>query len=319
MLRFIKRDVSKMSTSSHAFNADLPMRLIEKVNYFAANFFSNVQTKFKLSQLQVVKFQPSQKAVADHFKSLGGLVSPSRIICNIFWEQLDWGLVRSQLGGEIRVIEVGCGTGRYGTKLRKIAQIDSYKGIDIQGSEQWYANALENFEFEVGSYENFLSLASGENLILTQSAIEHFERDIHFFDLIKKYAESREHPVISIHLFPSPACLFTMLLHGIRQYNRRSIAKLVRSSGESQCGNLYALGGIRSNFVHFIELTLRSLILRKPLATKDLKPYLLKVTTALTRDSKSPSKFSPSFYALILSWKTGGGNKAWVKGSKSNP
>ena len=311
--------MSKVSSSSHTFNADFPMRRYDKINYFITNFVSNIHTKFRLSRLNVIKFQPTQEAVADHFKLLDGLISPSRIICNIFWEQLDWDLIRNQLGGELRVMEVGCGTGRYGTKLRKIAQIDSYKGIDIQSSEEWYANPLENFEFEVGSYENFLTLTSGENLIITQSAIEHFEQDIYFFDLIKKYAESSEHPVISIHLFPSPACLFTMLLHGIRQYHRRSIAKLVKSSRESQCRNLYALGGIRSNFVHFIELTLRSLILRKSLATKDLKPYLFKVASALTRDSQTPSIFSPSFYALILSWKTVDGDKVWIKASKSNP
>ena len=308
-----------MSSSAHLFNADLPMRRFDKVNYFAANLFNNIQTKFKLSQLKVIKFQPSQKAVADHFNSLDGLVSPSRIICNIFWEQLDWDLIRSQLDGELRVMEVGCGTGRYGTKLRKIAQIDSYKGVDIQASEEWYAIPLENFEFEVESYENFLALTSGENLIITQSAIEHFEQDIHFFDSIRKYAESSIHPVIAIHLFPSPACLFTMLLHGIRQYNRRSIAMLVESSGKSQNQKLYALGSFRTNFVHFIELTLRSLILRKPLATKDLKQYLIKVASALTRDSNSPSTFSPSFYALIFSWKTGDSNKTWIKASKSSP
>jgi len=216
-------------------------------------------------------------------------------------------------------MEVGCGTGRYGIKLRKIAQIDSYKGIDIQASKEWYSIPLENFEFEVGSYENFLSLTSGENLIITQSAIEHFGKDIQFFDSIRKYAESSKHPVIAIHLFPSPACLFTMLLHGIRQYNRRSITKLVESSSVSQYQNLYALGGIRSNVFHFFELTLRSLILRKPLATKDLNRYLVKVASALTRDSQTPSIFSPSFYALILSWKTGDGGKVWIKASKSNP
>ena len=308
-----------MSSSAHTLNADLPMRWFDKVNYFTANFFSNIHTDFKSSRLKVIKFQSSQEAVADHFKSFDGLISPSRIICNIFWEQLDWDLIRSQLDGDLRVMEVGCGTGRYGTKLRKIAQIDSYKGIDIQASQEWYANPLNNFEFEVGSYENFLGLTSGQNLIITQSAIEHFEQDIQFFDSIRKYAESSKYPVIAIHLFPSPACLFTMLLHGIRQYNRRSISKLVKSSGESQYKNVYALGGSRSNFVHFTELTLRSLILRKPLATKDLKRYLNKVASALTRDSKSLSKFSPSFYALIVSWKTGDSNKAWIKASKSNP
>jgi hypothetical protein len=308
----------RSSSSAHSLNADLPMRRIDKIQYLVLNLLSNIFTKFRLDGVKVTKFQPSQDLVAVHVETLSGINSPSRIISNIFWEELDWDLIRKRLNGELRVIEVGCGTGRYGVKLRELAQIDSYRGIDIEASEEWGPNTLNNFQFEVGSYEDFLDLVFRENLIITQSALEHFEHDLLFFDFIKQYAETADYPVISIHLFPSPACLFTMLLHGIRQYNRRAIAHLAKVSSVSQSNQLYVLGGIRSNFLHFVELTLRSLVLRKPLATKSLNRYLHKVAAALGRDSASTSKFSPSFYALILSWNTEGGKDSWLTETKSS-
>ena len=306
------------SSSLHTINSDRPMKWFHKIGYLALNTLSNSTTKLNLGVVGVKKFQPSSQLIQDHFGDLNSLSSPSRIINNIFWEDLDWTLIRSQLGGQLRVIEVGCGTGRYGVKLRNIAQIDSYRGVDIEASSAWNEINLENFEFETDSYENFSTFTSGENLIITQSALEHFEKDVQFFDSIRQYAESIDYPLVSIHLFPSPACLFTMLLHGIRQYNRRTIAKLIRASGITSSTDLYILGGVRSNFFHFRELTLRSLVFRKPMGFKNLNRYLTIAQEAIIRDSLSPSKFSPSFYALVLSWNTKRSGKEWIKSSRAS-
>jgi SAM-dependent methyltransferase len=240
-------------------------------------------------------------------------------LCDIFWENLDWEMIQAQLKGELRVLEVGCGTGRYGEKLKSFANIESYLGIDIEPNNHWAAISSDKFHFQIGSYEDVLNLVRGQNLIITQSAIEHFEQDIVFFDSIKKYAESCDFPVIAIHLFPSPACLFTMLLHGIRQYNRRAINQLVKVSGQTYAPTLFTLGGFRSNYFHFAELTLRSLVLRRPLATKDVKRYLNKASKVLFQDSNSKLKFSPAFYALCLTWKVDATELMWVRNSKSSP
>jgi SAM-dependent methyltransferase len=318
---FNASEISKLSLSSspHLFNADFPMRGSDKLMYFVANLWSNLMTRFGNKKINLVKFTPSQTVIENHVEALESIISPSRILCNIFWENLDWDWIKAQLARELRVVEVGCGSGRYGEKLKRSAGITSYLGIDIEPHEQWKINSSNEFDFQIGSYENFLSLVHGQNLIITQSAIEHFEQDILFFNLVREYAESCDFPVIAIHLFPSPACLPTMLLHGIRQYNRRSIAKLVKVSGNTQCRKLYVLGGFRTNFFHFFDLTLRSLVLRKPLATKGVNQYLSKASRVLARDSESASKLSPSFYALILSWKTEDDEKDWIKGAKSSP
>ena len=311
MFKSTKKSYGSSSSSSHVVNADFPMERSDKIKYFVLNLSNNLITKFDTRETNVRKFCPSKTVVVNHVNNLESVISPCRILCDVFWENLDWTMIQAQLKAELRVVEVGCGTGRYGEKLKSFANIESYLGIDIEPNDHWAVISSDKIHFQVGSYEDVLNLVRGQNLIITQSAIEHFEEDIVFFDLIKKYAESCDFPVMAIHLFPSPACLFTMLLHGIRQYNRRAIKQLVKVSGQTRASTLFALGGFRSNYFHFVELTLRSLVLRRPLATKDVKRYLNKASKVLVRDSNSKLKFSPSFYALCLTWRVDATELKW--------
>ena len=304
------------SSSAHIVNADYFLSASDKLKYFLFNLVNNLGTKVRLQNTRVAKFSPPQSAIVKHLSAANEPTSPSRIMSNIFWEQLDWQLIRAQLNGELRVLEVGCGTGRYGEKLNYLASIDSYKGVDIEVREEWQLNQHTHFVFEKASFEDFRTFTSRENLIITQSALEHFDRDLLFFESIGNYAKTCDYPVISIHLFPSPMCLFTFLFHGIRQYNRRSIAKLIKSSGVPQIADLFVLGGLHSNLFHLVQITLRSVILRKPLSSKHVSSYFSKISKVLVRDSRSKSKFSPSFYALVLAWNTGDNEIKWIDGSK---
>jgi SAM-dependent methyltransferase len=279
---------------------------------------NNLNTKIRIQHTKVEKFNPEKSVIVEHLNTVSEPTSPSRVMSNIFWEQLDWRLIRAKLGGQIRVLEVGCGTGRYGEKLNRLASIDSYKGVDIEVREEWRLNQPDHFLFQKASFEDFSSFTSRQNLIITQSALEHFDQDLQFFDSIGNYAKNCNFPLVSIHLFPSPMCLFTFLFHGIRQYNRRSILKLIKSSGIPQIVNLYILGGLRSNLFHLVQITFRSVIFRKPLSSKPVSSYVSKMSRVLVRDSKSRSKFSPSFYALILAWNFEDSEIDWVAGSKSS-
>jgi len=294
------------------------MSISDKLKYFLFNLVNNLNTTIRMQHTRVAKFNPLRSAIIEHLNTTSEPTSPSRVMSNIFWEQLDWRLIRAKLSGEIRVLEVGCGTGRYGEKLNQLASINSYKGVDIEAREGWELNQPDHFSFQRASFEDFSSFTSRQNLIITQSALEHFEKDLQFFGSIGNYAKTCNFPLVSIHLFPSPICLYTLLFHGIRQYNRKSILKLIRSSGMPQIVNLYILGGPRSNLFHFIQITLRSVIFRRPLSSKSMSSYVSKMSRVLVRDSKSRSKFSPSFYALILAWNIEDKEINWVGGSKSN-
>jgi SAM-dependent methyltransferase len=309
---------NRLSSSSHIVNADYFMSISDKLKYFLFNLVNNLNTTIRMQHTRVANFNPSKSAIIEHLNTTSEPTSPSRVMSNIFWEQLDWRLIRAKLSGEIRVLEVGCGTGRYGEKLNQLASINSYKGVDIEAREGWELNQPDHFSFQRASFEDFSSVTSRQNLIITQSALEHFDQDLQFFGSIGNYAKTCNFPLVSIHLFPSPICLFTFLFHGIRQYNRKSILKLIRSSGMQQIVNLYILGGPRSNLFHFIQITLRSVIFRRPLSSKSMSSYVSKMSRVLVRDSKSRSKFSPSFYALILAWNIEDKEINWVGGSKSN-
>ena len=65
------------------------------------------------------------------------------------------------------------------------------------------------------------------NLFITQSAIEHFNYDLEYFQQIKKFIDKNKTNIIQIHLFPSPACLWLYLFHGVRQYNFRAIMQII--------------------------------------------------------------------------------------------
>jgi hypothetical protein len=249
-----------------------------------------------------------------HLKSLSEPQSPSRILSNIFWESLDWHFITEILQGEIRAIEIGCGSGRYGRKISQLTQIESYTGVDIANSHEWNSNSDSNFDYVLGSYEDFDSIVTNQNLVFTQSAVEHFENDLKFFRLIGDYARSVSFPVLSIHLLPTPAGLYKFLLHGIRQYNKRSISNLVTFAGPSNYAVLYSLGGLRSNIFHFVGITLRSLILRKWIVSEPIESYKLKVAGPLVIDSKRKSIRHPSFYALVIYW----GEKSIDKGILQN-
>ena len=293
---------SDHSSSMHVINADRELDTIKKIQYFILNFICNLKCKVRIVNFSTKKFSPTEDQIDSHLKSLSEPQSPSRILSNIFWESIDWSFVNETLQGEIRAIEVGCGSGRYGRKISQLTQIQSYMGVDIANSPDWNSNSESNFDYVLGSYEEFDSIVDKQNLVITQSALEHFENDLKFFGLIGDYARSVTFPVLSIHLLPSPAGLFKFLLHGIRQYNKRSISNLLASAGPTNYAVLYSLGGIRSNFFHFVSITLRSLILRKWIVSQEIESYKVKVQRPLVIDSKRNSFRCPSFYALVIYW-----------------
>ena len=49
------------------------------------------------------------------------------------------------------------------------------------------------------------------NLFITQSAIEHFNYDLEYFEQIKTFIDKKQKNIIQIHLFPSPVSLWLYL------------------------------------------------------------------------------------------------------------
>jgi SAM-dependent methyltransferase len=291
-----------MSSSGHTINADAELTQRDKIKYFALNLKNNIHTQHRNSEFILRKFNPGIQSFESMLNEMSEPTSPSRTICNMFWRELNWDGIRDTLTAPIKLLEVGCGSGRYGFMIDGLTPIESYLGVDISESGEWNSKASERLQFRVDSYENLLKYATNQNLIITQSALEHFSGDLQFFSSLGKYADSVDFPILSIHLFPSPVGLIKFLLHGIRQYNRRTISTLIKSANCHERGHLWALGGIHSNFAHITQITLRSLFMRKPLTSNDVTKWREKLRRSIARDFNSSSVLFPSFYALIISW-----------------
>ena len=138
------------------------------------------------------------------------------------------------------------------------------------------------------------------NLFITQSAIEHFENDLTYFEQIESYISNSKKNTIQIHLFPSPICLWLVLMHGVRQYNLRSISKIIDifKSTDSYF-RIYPLGGKYSNIFHFKNFTLPVLLKKYNSKIRDAN-YNKKLKNVILKDLKNGLPSIPSFYALII-------------------
>jgi len=152
--------------------------------------------------------------------------------------------------GMVNIFDIGCGAGditeRLYTEYAK-GKINSYKGVDVfPHPEKWrrLSGKYKGLSFsKIASEEKILEeMPTKTNLVISQSSLEHIEKDLLVFKQIKKFVERNDHPVTQVHLIPSAACLWLYLFHGVRQYTPRTVSKITKLFKGDQC-QLIALGG----------------------------------------------------------------------------
>ncbi|MBX4206188.1 hypothetical protein KW784_00100 [Candidatus Parcubacteria bacterium] len=290
------------STSIHSLNADTGLNPTAKAAYLFLNFLNN------LFPYRHVDFRIEIRSFSDkNWKSeLGNTYESSSVgrrLSDIFWRTLPWEKIKEELG-EIRAFDTGCGQGNYGTRLLAASggRLASYVGIDAKRRENWKRLESEhpNFRFiESRSTDVSALIPPGTNLFVTQSAIEHFDRDINFFEQIRDYIARSEGPVIQIHNFPARAVLPLYLFHGIRQYTPRTISKITTLFPDAGIF-LYGLGGREAKRVQWKYFTWPLLILRRKARwSEDVKAYDAEVAKAIESDMGRPGKH-PLFWVLII-------------------
>ncbi len=63
---------------------------------------------------------------------------PSRKLSDLFWLKLPWDQIRQELN-EIHILDIGCGSGNYVSKLIDFSDnnVASYTGYDISRHDNW--------------------------------------------------------------------------------------------------------------------------------------------------------------------------------------
>jgi len=229
--------------------------------------------------------------------------SPTRFLCDSFWNDLHWESIITKLNNEIHVLEVGCGSGKYGEIIQ--AQVgsyfNSYFGIDVQKHKSWNKLKIDDrYDFIVGDAKNISSHLPGKNVIITQSALEHFDEDMIYFEQIQEYVNNVDESILQIHLIPSASCITTYPWHGIRQYTPRNISKITNLFSDNSSITLTSLGSRNVNKTHRKYITVPLLFLRQDNRFKNRESYLSDLRKSVNSDNFEHDPNSSAFYALTI-------------------
>lgn len=270
--------------------------------YLALNRLHNARPYHRLDPgLRIADFRPRQPVSIDE---LTGTPSPSRALCDLFWMQMSWDAIE-QAVGSLHVVDVGCGSGRYGVDFQRWSgnRVVRYLGVDVQPHANWprLSMAHRHLAFTSGRAEDLRGLIPpGTNVIVSQSTFEHVEDDLGAFDRIDEYVRREARPLLQIHLVPSQACLWTYLWHGYRQYTPRTLSKITARVGNQSERMVVRLGGRACNALHARVITWPVLVRRGADAReRDPAAYREALRDAIVRDLDRPQP-SPAFYALLI-------------------
>lgn len=294
--------MTSRSTSIHNLNADSGLNQLQKKFYWLLNWVNNQLPYTNVDNSLVIR----DFTCANIRKLWARLVtksSPARRLSDLFWLKLPWGKIRKEIG-VINILDVGCGSGNFGIKLQDYTnnKIASYTGIDLHEHENWakLEEKYSNFRFYQLKDNNISDyIPEGTNFFMTQSALEHFDEDLIYFEQVRDYILSYKRRIIQVHLFPSSSCLQLYPFHGVRQYTPRTVSKITRLFKDYSYAVLFKLGGNECIRLHYEFIA-------KPLSQRigdfrDLKTqeYEKRLFMAIKHDMKYPQKF-PNFYALVI-------------------
>lgn len=297
----------KESTSIHNLNADRGLNNLQKIFYLLSNWANNLFPYANIDENLIIS-NFICKDFKNHWFRLYLKSSPSRKLSDLFWLKLPWDKIKEELG-EINVLDIGCGSGNYGSRLVEYSNnnIMNYTGIDTYKHDNWTSlkERYPNFQFfkiEEDLLSSYIPLNT--NFFMSQSVIEHLDDDLHYFKQIKDYILSYGKSVIQVHLFPPSSYLQLYRFHGIRQYTPRTISKITRLFNDSSYTILFKLGGKACNRIHYNFIT--KPILQRLGDLRDLKTqeYDQRLYMAIEEDMRNLQRFV-SFYALIIhsNWK----------------
>ena len=284
--------MKNFSNKFRNFSGDKKLNFFKKILWLIISYINIKYTGKIDKKISFLKFKINKKLLNKNklFKSK----SPIRQICNVFWQSIDWQEIKIKLDNNIKLLEVGCGDGRYFSFIKKISKIKKIKyiGIDIQKKK---IKPEKNLKFVLDSAYNVNYYLNKVNFLFTQSAIEHFKYDIIFFKKISKFLNKKKKKFIQIHLFPAESTLYTYLFHGYRHYNPLMVSKLIESFNKNHKFLLFSIGSKNINRFTFKEITLRRIFKKK-----QINLNIKKLKECIDKDNNISSLNNSSFYCLVI-------------------
>jgi len=267
------------SPSVREISGDGHMTITNRLRYLGRNAMRNMRPRHRT--VRATSYHPA--AISDAM----ALASPSRALTLSF---LETKLSDVQPKTNLRVLDIGCGSGFMSDTLAALGYQGVYTGIDI--GDRFRTNVAYPDAFErtfVNADAHTFTSDTPYDLIISFSALEHIPDDhklIAHLDMV--LSEDGAH----LHIVPAAWGLPLYLWHGFRQY---SLADIEQRFGGSDL-KVYALGGLFSFMLHFCFITVLEMLLRLPVRKKLQGPYMALHRACLRLDRLVP--IAPAAYVI---------------------
>ena len=232
--------------------------------------------------------------------------TPSRLLCDGLWNSIDYGNLKLQLNSDLNFFDIGCGSGKYGKLLKKISNqyFGSYTGLDIYKNDKYPAE----FNYICSKAESVSQYITKKiNFVISQSALEHIEKDTFVIEEITKKLCKNNTPFIQIHMVPASKCLWLYLWHGYRQYSKKNLSNILNQLKKKVNVNtcIIPLGGNNSFWTHLRYITLpdffKKIILKdKTFKWCNQKNVDEKIIKSVNKELDCNEE-NPIFWAFIIS------------------
>jgi 2-polyprenyl-3-methyl-5-hydroxy-6-metoxy-1,4-benzoquinol methylase len=244
----IKTNVNALGKSViREISGDIPLSRADRLRYLLRNACRNIAGIGRGPRSRA--FRPDISCAA----TIAAGQSPGRLLTELF---IEIELPRLSPPRELKVVEIGCGSGSMVYRLARLGYCGRYTGVDI--TDRFRRDHPRDFPFTV-SYEvgdaHAFTPAGPVDLLISVSTLEHIPDDA---ALIRKLGSQFGPDALELHVVPSGASLAVYLWHGYRQYTPAALAakfgpdiKIVR------------LGGLGSYILHFLFITVPDLIIRR--------------------------------------------------------
>lgn len=286
------------TTSTHLINADNYLSEMECKLWYIYNLNDNKREIQK--EINIYNFLPNFSEEIE--KNINFNNSPCRILSDLFWANINYKNIVETIN-KINILDIGVGDGKYIKKLNVFSgnRINSYFGIDIKMYNTW-ENIKKEYKFsnfikcDVDNIKYFFDNYKNKNIntIITQSAIEHFQNDLLFFENTCNYLKDKKG--LQIHLFPAEKAIDIYKLHGFRQYGKFSLLKIINII--EKYNNNYKIFGLGGEKCFNIQLEYfnKDGDIIKPININDYKIKLKKYIN----DDYNNNKKEYIFYALVI-------------------